>query len=263
MSRKCLIIISIALAVIYFSHPSLAYHGPVHSEINSRAVREASNLDIVLRMQLGISLGIDHEILNDGESKEIWQWIAYGGVAADFGWWGERKYPLHTRAFNHFHDPLKPWNEAGLDHPIAGIYEQYYGRPAVSPLVWALNPAQQDFHENPTGDWSWSRARRSYYAYLTGQDYFGNTIAETAQAREAAFADCLRAVGQVMHLLADTSVPLHTRNDVHIFPQLGDTIGHWTYETYTKNNIDNLDYNPDQTGDRPQPIHLTDPKPGA
>ncbi len=33
--------------------------------------------------------------------------------------------------------------------------------------------------------------------------------------REKAFADTFRALGQVMHLVVDASVPEHTRNDVH------------------------------------------------
>jgi hypothetical protein len=67
--------------------------------------------------------------------------------------------------------------------------------------------------------------------------------------RDAAFADTFRAVGQVMHLIADSGVPAHVRNDIHIFPLLSQSdrswpqIGNWTYETWCKYNIDKLTLN--------------------
>jgi hypothetical protein len=68
-----------------------------------------------------------------------------------------------------------------------------------------------------------------------------------------------------MHLLQDMSVPLHTRNDAHILPLSDRLKGYWTYETYTKNNIEQLDFEPDQPGDIPDshlfevPVLIQDP----
>ncbi len=57
--------------------------------------------------------------------------------------------------------------------------------------------------------WSWPKAREYYYTALTSS---------TKDEREEYFVYTFRALGQVMHLLADASVPAHTRNDIHVFP---------------------------------------------
>ena len=54
--------------------------------------------------------------------------------------------------------------------------------------------------------WSWPSARVRYYQALTEAD---------PVRREALWADLFRALGQVMHLVVDASVPEHTRNDMH------------------------------------------------
>ena len=56
--------------------------------------------------------------------------------------------------------------------------------------------------------WSWPSARVRYYQALTEAD---------PVIREALWADLFRALGQVMHLVVDASVPEHTRNDMHPF----------------------------------------------
>lgn len=256
---KKMIEISFFLASIFlFVDNLLAYDGSVHSKINEESVN-FSQLDSVLKGHLGISNGKEIPLTKGKKTQQAWKWLAYGGEAEDFGWL--RKYHISTtRAFNHFHDPLKTWDEADLDDPYSLIYTGNYLRNPVSPILWGFNPGQQDFAMNFTGDWSWGKAREYFYTYLTGKDFAGITVAVTQEEREVAFADCFRAVGQVMHLLEDMSVPLHTRNDVHVFP-LFDIVGRWTYETYAKKNINNLDYNPDQLGDRPHLDLLTDPQP--
>lgn len=234
------------------------YDGEVHSRLNKEAVDFSQTLDLLLKDDFGYPLGINAVISKNGKEKTIKEWLAYGGEAEDFGWYGKYDFS-RSRAFNHFHDPLKSWDEAGLDDPLSSLYIANYRRPPISPILWGLNLGQQDFAENTTGDWSWGKAREHFYTYLTGYDLAGNTVAISKEEKESAFADCFRSVGQVMHLLEDTSVPLHTRNDSHILPLVG--VGDWTYETYTKKNIENLDYTPDQPGDRPDQIHLTDPQP--
>ena len=234
-----------------------AYDGSVHSRLNDEA-RRYSKLDLFLKNQLNIQYGVDATFKKGRKTKSVIKWLAYGGEAEDFGWLG--KYHITTtRAFNHFHDPLKTWDEADLDNTITVIYTGNYLRSPVSPIIWGFNPEQQDFAMNVTGDWSWGKAREYFYTYLTGKDFDGNTVAVTQEARESAFADCFRAVGHVMHLLEDMSVPLHTRNDAHVFPLFW--FNRWTYETYAKKNINHLDYNPDQPGDLPHPDLLTDPRP--
>jgi hypothetical protein len=56
------------------------------------------------------------------------------------------------------------------------------------------------------GFWSWRDARRLYYQAL---------VEPNANYREALWANLFRALGQIMHLVVDASVPEHTRNDMH------------------------------------------------
>ncbi len=259
--KSKLLLIFIGIFFLSPCHNLWAYDGEVHSHLSQEATNN-SQLDTFLRDQLGITNGMDTELVKGNKTNRIFQWIAYGGEAEDFGWFGKIS-KLTTRAYNHFHDPLKSWSEAGLDDKVNEIYQLAYKIDPVSPILWGWDPDRQNFPKNSTGDWSWQQAREYYYTYLSGKDFSGNSIASAKVKREAAFADCFRAVGQVMHLLQDMSVPLHTRNDVHILPKFG--LGRWTYETYTKKYVDSdkLDYTPDQAGDRPNPELIADPRPDS
>jgi hypothetical protein len=212
----------LALASVLSIQCSLlwAYDGEVHMEITRRA-GNASQLDSILKDHLGMTDGINTKltkIIADGTTVQfIWQWIAFGSAAEDYGKKGADDYKT-TRAFNHFHDPLKDWDNAGFVSDLNVLYTQFYRGLPVSALLWGLKPGVQDFEENKQypdlsrpgpSDWSWGKAREYYYQALIGR---------TTEERSQNFADCFRALGQVMHLLQDMSVPLHTRNDVHLFP---------------------------------------------
>lgn len=231
MIKKMVFIAKLIIISLSLCHSSWAYDGKVHSKINEESVRSAQ-LDSFLKMKLGISKGVDNELIKDGETKFILQWIAYGGEAEDFGMPGDIPF-LSTRAFNHFHDPLKDWDNAGLDSIADVPYRGRYWRDPTSAILWGLDPGKQDFSRNTTGDWSWEKTREYYYIYLTGKDFEGNVVVSTQDEREANFADCFRSLGQVMHLIEDMSVPLHTRNDVHVFPIIFGLVGPKTFESYT------------------------------
>jgi hypothetical protein len=245
-----------------------AYDGPVHREITRRATND-SQLDSILKDQLGMTDGINAKLIKiiaDGTTVEfIWQWIAFGSAAEDYGKKGRDDF-WTTRAFNHFHDPLKDWDQAGFTSWVNQFYNDAYKRDPVSPILWSLKPGEQAFDENSTGDWSWAKAREYYYTYLTGKDLEGNAVATTDNERKSNFSSCLRALGQVMHLLQDVSVPLHTRNDLHIFPinLIPDTriyLGKWNYETYTKEYLEELKAGETFVAYHPNPILLSDPHP--
>ena len=244
--KNCMVILLVTLITLS-SSLSNAYDGEVHKIINEKAAEQTQILRNVLINQLGMQPDPNKPDILDKiiGTRSIKEWIAFGGDAEDYGWLG--KYDvLRSRAFNHFHDPLKDWDDAGLDNALNLVYWRYYFRYPVSTILWGLKPEQQDFTMNLTGDWSWGKARKYYYDALTKQ---------TVEERNQNFADCFRAVGQVMHLLEDMSVPLHTRNDLHVFPIM--ERGRWNYETYTKEYLDDLNL----TAHRPDLILLTDPLP--
>ena len=182
MNLKIRILIAIVIILTCSHNLLFAYDGVVHSKINEKAVREASQLDFMLKSNLDLSEGVNTLLSKKGKTNKIWQWIAYGGEAEDFNFGIFGLFPdatityASTRAFNHFHDPLKAWDEAGFDDPFKSLYIAHYHRPPVSSILWGLNPGQQDFSANETGDWSWGKARELFYIYLTGHDFFGNTV---------------------------------------------------------------------------------------
>jgi hypothetical protein len=252
MKRLSVLILAVS-SLLSFDNQTLAYEGEVHFKI-CEAAADASRLAFFLRNHLGMEEGIDTKIRSGNLLKPVWEWIAFGGEAEDFGYLGKHN-PTTTRAYNHFHDPLKDWDEAGLKNTTAELlYHGSYFRLPVSAVLWGLKPGEQDFKSNFTGDWSWGKAREYYYDALTRP---------TEKERQGNLADCFRALGQALHLLQDMSVPLHTRNDVHIFPLIESMeIGpnRWTYETYAKKNIETLDFVPDQPGDRPPGLLLANPQ---
>ncbi len=77
------------------------------------------------------------------------------------------------------------------------------------------------------GNWSWHDARRMYYQALTEPD---------PVRREALLAATFRALGQIMHLVVDASVPEHVRNDEH---PLGTTPFFWSYDAWVQSRHGN------------------------
>jgi hypothetical protein len=82
-----------------------------------------------------------------------------------------------------------------------------------SSVLWSQNLSQ-----NIGGTWSWQDARRYFYIALTGLEYDGEVLVSTPKEKEGYFANTFRAVGHLMHLVHDASVPEHVRNDIHIKP---------------------------------------------
>jgi hypothetical protein len=146
----------------------------------------------------------------------VQDWLAEGSRLEDSG----------ARWLNHFHNPLKPWPQAGLTDIL----------PGQSALLWAQNYDGQQWPM--TDDWSWQRTRKLYHLALTS---------ETPELRSMFFAETFRGLGQQMHLLQDMAVPHHVRNDAHPM----NTVLGWTcsvfgnancsfFEVWTANEYPNL-----------------------
>lgn len=164
---------AIAAAVALLPAVGNSYEIETHRAI-SRAALLASNADQLLVEELGIPEGVG--LFAAGRS--LLDWIAEGAAAED----GDPRY------VRHFHDPLRPWNTAGLG---AGPLR------FQSSVLWGQDAAQA---------WSWPRARAHFLAALT---------AETREERDAAWALTFRGLGQLVHLVQDAASPAHTRNDPH------------------------------------------------
>ncbi len=184
---KNILLIFLLLLVILVSstHILWALEKDTHEFLNKKIARNYSVLNSYLKEQLGFSKGIEETFVSGNQSKTVEEWIGIGGKYED--------EPMYSRSMNHFHNPLKTWDTAGFK----GTFQ--------SSVIWAQE--QGWFGSLWGGDWSWKKARDSFYKGLTGV---------TKTDREKNFADTFRAVGQIMHLVEDVSVPAHTRNDAHV-----------------------------------------------
>jgi hypothetical protein len=202
----------VLLNVILFAGSAMAYDSDaVHPKINEEASRIAINLKNAL-INLGYAKGVD-DTLSINATKRVFQYFREGGKLEDD--------PM-CRSKYHFHDPTKVFDSAGLSNSAINAVCTNWSN--YSSIKWA---------QHQDNAWSWQKARSYFYQALTATDKI---------VRENNLADAFRAIGQVMHLLADMSVPEHTRNDIHILPFFDNPeksfpeIGSWTYETWAKWN---------------------------
>ena len=162
-----------------------AYEILTHTRITDVAIA-ASTMDTTLRRQYRMDGGVASLVQGD----ELRAFIVDGSARED---------SPAFRVLNHFHNPLTSWSQAGLlDLGQSSIY-------------WQQNPNQGA--SGGGGTWSWPLARQRFRAALT---------ASTPEERDAALADTARALGQIVHLIQDATVPAHTRNDAHLVILDGD-----------------------------------------
>ena len=121
-----------------------------------------------------------------------------------------------NRSYNHFYDPLDTTHGKGL----SDIPEDTRGMVGTNSFAWASisNCMGLNFHSilfgigsniGTSNIWSWQNARAWEWIGLTESNTF---------RRHDALTNMFRAVGQVMHLLEDTSQPQHVRNEQHVYP---------------------------------------------
>ncbi len=185
--------IGVLLFILTFSEYALSWDNRVTHKDLSRYAAESSVLSKdkgdFLR-NIGFNRGINKdELIWNGKKRPIKEWIALGAELEDS--------PL-SRSFNHFHNPLKPWSQAGLDDWLV------FHLTGKSSLLWAQDGSYQQSSVNE--DWSWLKTRVYFYTALT-------SINETL--RQENFAKTFRGLGHQMHLLQDKTVPDHVRNDAH------------------------------------------------
>jgi hypothetical protein len=195
--------------------PAIAWETGTHELMNIRAIRvqEIGEGQLSHRYpfqpaslfwELGFDMNGNGEGWNAFVTREmVERWIKEGGVSED----------QSPRFLNHFHDPLLPWDRAGLRIVDIPLFP--------SSVVWA----QLDRGMQYGGASSWHDAREYYYRALTDA---------SPAARLQWFEKSFRALGQIMHLVEDAAVPDHVRNDILHGPKallgIRDTFEQWTDE---------------------------------
>lgn len=145
----------------------------------------SSNLDSFLKAQLNFLRGVEDTLSN----RRVINWITEGSDREDDP----------GRFLNHFHNPLRSWDQAGLH--ILGL------KLGESSILWGQRPELQPSDERFT----WQDARENFFKALT----FQGLTEKTQGKRDEHLALTFRALGHLIHLVQDAAVPAHTRNDPH------------------------------------------------
>jgi len=122
MKKTRIILILFTLSGFIFNNIALSWDNKTtHIQLSEYAVKNsvmAENKGDYLN-KLGFEGEIREEFKINGVKKSVSNWIAEGADLEDKSDFG---FPLFgtTRSVNHFHNPLRPWSQAGL----AGAYFQ-------------------------------------------------------------------------------------------------------------------------------------------
>jgi len=226
------------IAGLYFCGQAFGHDVPVHRTITANAASAAYNYSSGFSDFINI-ISSDKILLNNATNSLVngsaHEDDPVGLFPTDIGGY---------RSLNHFYDPLDTHYNKGLSDSIIfagpgpiGDERKVIG---TNSFAWAsisnCTGIGLSYYPNirsrshPTNTWSWQNAR--YF------EWFGLT--ETNQSdRQSNLDNMFRAVGQVMHLLEDTSQPQHVRNEQHLdkFPQWRSPI-----EDYGLLNISQLNF---------------------
>lgn len=192
---KILYVIVTGFFAISLNQKVFAWNEETHKNLSQYAA-ENSILELSqsnYMSKLGYENGINEKFLWNNKMQEIFKWIRDGAFFEDAG----SKWDAiigKARFNNHFHNPLKPWDSAGLSDLQSG----------ESSLLWAQDSMKQSVSIG--GDWSWRIIRDFFYKSLTSK---------TDAERQAYFAQTFSGLGHQMHLIQDAAQPAHVRNDAH------------------------------------------------
>ena len=174
MRRHALLIVMM-MVVALIPLRLYAYEVGTHDAI-VRMAAARSTVDEVLRTRLGLNNGLGTIV----GGQLLTTWLGQGGQRED----------NFLRYFNHFHNPLLDWSEAG-----------FLGRFGQSAVLWGQNTEGQS-------GWSWQDVRNAYFDALTRP---------SLSEREASLTRTFEGLGRQAHLVQDAASPAHTRHDPHVF----------------------------------------------
>jgi hypothetical protein len=129
-------------------------NGTTHVDLSDVAAQRSILSNGFLVNTLALKNGLDEKLLWGGANttnQSIRKWIQDGANFEDHS----------PRYLNHFHQPLLPWESAGLNDSILG--KSVTGESA---LLWAQNGGLTNTSNT---DWSWQATRQHYANALTAQ----------------------------------------------------------------------------------------------
>lgn len=223
----------------------------VHPLITRNAALQ-SKTDNYLATNLNFSEGWE-TIISGKAGKSILKYLEEGSQAED---------KPRCRAASHFHDPLKSWNVSYMTdrNPYVDFRCQFSEYTQIySNITWSTGYLSPDAPriERVAQRMGWDHARKYFYLAL---------MATSKTDREQYYALTFQALGQVLHLLEDLSVPAHVRNDFtshynHRFLPESIPDPKWNvnlFEYYVKNNPGLILAAEPQFPSFPSPFRVTD-----
>lgn len=228
----------VILIIMLYTETIFAYDDVnTHPRITEEAIKH-TKLNSYIVSVLGINEGLNAKFPINSDKTVIYL-LRKGSTDEDD--------PM-CRASNHFHNPLLPWDASGLsDQPGWLNVWCFNWKPWYSNITWATGYTSIDSPTVPRAkqNMGWSDARDYFYMALT---------ATNNNDRETYFAKTFQAIGQVLHLLEDMSVPAHTRNDAHIL---------FNYEDWVNTNRGSLNYTPMKVAPSIFKYAVSDPAEGS
>ncbi len=173
-----------------------------HVALTIKSIEHSDKLKIGLIEKINFDQGNFAVLKWGNDSKNISEWMEYGVDVEDKALLLEAFW---ARSNNHFHNPLKTFNEAGL----TDLYIPNPTRTPLSLILWAQSSDEQKLYLpllGLEGDNSWEKVREYYFLALTSTEKI---------SREEYFARMFKGLGHQIHLIQDSAVPDHVRNDSH------------------------------------------------
>jgi hypothetical protein len=172
------------------------------------------------------------------KSEPLWPgltatYIEEGLVRSPFAWWVEEggytaDEPESYMAMRHFYDPLARGIDAETGAAasyLTDALDKYF-----SPLKMGYNPRMDALTWATSGSpYSWGRAQQSL-------DYI-DALDMTDGDRGKEFGAVWRSLGEILHLLADMTLPAHVRNDAHPGAWWPKTLAGDPYEDYVSADV--------------------------
>jgi hypothetical protein len=151
---KKIVIVLQVLALFIFLVPiskAISWDNKItHRDLTELATRNSAlypGKEDYLNKNLGFEKGTEQGLKWESSNLTVLKWLQQGAEKED----------TFPRYLNHFHQPLKPWDTAGLDDWVLLVHTT-----GQSALCWAQDETSQSGRAE--GDWSWGRARQEYFA---------------------------------------------------------------------------------------------------
>src|SRR4030042_3210030 len=211
--RKILLVLIGVVIICHFHSLALSWDNEkTHQDLSEVASYKSIIGTTNYLKNIGLKEGLLHLLKLSAKQQEIYKWIREGVFLEDAGNIVDLSLG-RARSYNHFHNPLKPWDIAGLNdyyivpNPYPPFIPITYSMSGESALMWAQDQEYQKKYTNLEGDQTWQAARNYFYTALTGK---------TDAERQENFARTFKGLVHQMHLIQDMAVPAHARNDAHV-----------------------------------------------